>query len=51
VACAPTADAEEIGREIVKAFTFDFRGVPITAGCSKPGRTWALAYDKEFQRS
>lgn len=46
VASVPTADAEEIGREIVKAFTFDFRGVPITAGCSKPGRTWADAYEK-----
>jgi DNA polymerase-1 len=51
VASAPTADAEEIGREIAKAFTFDFRGVPITAGCSKPAPNWALAYDKEFQRS
>jgi P4 family phage/plasmid primase-like protien len=50
-ASVPTADAEEIGREIVKAFTFDFRGVPITAGCSKPAPNWALAYDKEFQRS
>lgn len=46
VASVPTADAEEIGREIVKAFTFDFRGVPITAGCSKPGRTWADVYKK-----
>lgn len=46
VASVPTADAEEIGREIVKAFTFDFRGVPITAGCSKPGRTWADVYEK-----
>ena len=51
VASAPTADAEEIGREIVKAFTFDFRGVPITAGCSKRAPNWALAYDKEFQNA
>lgn len=46
VVSVPTADAEEIGREIVKAFTFDFRGVPVTAGCSKPGRTWAEVYEK-----
>jgi len=51
VLSVPTADAEEIGREVVKAFTFDFRGVPITAGCSKPAPNWALAYDKEFQQS
>lgn len=46
VLSVPTADAEEIGREVVKAFSFDFRGVPITAGCSKPGRTWAEVYEK-----
>jgi putative DNA primase/helicase len=46
VASVPTKDAEEIGREIVKAFTFDFRGVPITAGCSRPGQTWAEVYNK-----
>jgi DNA polymerase-1 len=46
VLSVPTADAEEIGREVVKAFTFDFRGVPITAGCSRPGQTWADVYEK-----
>jgi DNA polymerase-1 len=46
VLSVPTKDAEEIGREVVKAFSFDFRGVPITAGCSKPGRTWAEVYEK-----
>lgn len=51
VLSVPTADAEEIGREVVKAFTFDFRSVPITAGCSKPGRTWAEVYNKELQGS
>jgi len=46
VLSVPEKDAEEIGREVVKAFTMEFRGVPITAGCSKPGRTWAEVYEK-----
>lgn len=46
VASVPTEDAEEIGREMVKAMTFDFKGVPITSGCSKPGRNWADVYAK-----
>ena len=46
VASVPVADAVEIGREIVKAMSFDFRGVPITSGCSRPGINWADVYGK-----
>lgn len=46
VVSAPSEDAEEIGKEIVKAMSFEFKGVPITAGCSKPAANWALCYEK-----
>jgi DNA polymerase-1 len=36
----------EIGREVVKAFTFEWQGVAITAGLSKPGTDWAACYAK-----
>lgn len=47
VLSVPEKDAEEIGREVLRAFTFDWNGVPITAGLSKPGRDWAACYAKD----
>lgn len=29
---------------VLEAFTFEFKGVPITAGSSEPGANWALCY-------
>jgi DNA polymerase-1 len=46
VLSVPTEDAEEIGRVVVEALSFDFMGVPITSQCSKPGATWAAVYEK-----
>lgn len=46
VLSVPSEDAVEIGREVVKAMSFDFLGVPITSGCSKPGVSWAAVYTK-----
>jgi DNA polymerase family A len=46
VLSVPAKDAEEIGREIVKAMTFEWRGVPITSGLSRPGTDWAMCYQK-----
>lgn len=36
----PAKDAEEIGREIKKAMTFEWKGVPILCDLSKPGKSW-----------
>jgi DNA polymerase-1 len=46
VASVPEADAAEIGRVIVDAFTFEWRGVPILADVSKAGKTWGACYAK-----
>lgn len=42
----PEADAEEIGREVVKALSFEWRGVPIEADVSKTGTDWSRCYEK-----
>lgn len=50
----PEADHVEIAREIKAAMSFDLAdvtngrlaSVPITIGCSKPGRNWAQVYEK-----
>jgi DNA polymerase family A len=36
----PADDAEEIGREIQRAMTFEWRGVPILCDLSEPGQNW-----------
>lgn len=46
VMSVPEKHAVEIGREVQKAFTFEWRGVPITSGISLPGRDWADCYRK-----
>lgn len=40
----PSDGAAETGQIIADKMAFDFRGVPITFGCSKPGSTWAGCY-------
>jgi DNA polymerase-1 len=36
----PEADAAEMAREVVKAMTWEWRGVPILCDINGPGRTW-----------
>lgn len=42
----PEADHVEIGRVVVEALSFTWKGVPILADVSKPGRTWGGCYAK-----
>lgn len=42
----PKKDWEKHAKVILEAATMEFHGVPITAGCSKPGRSWAQVYEK-----
>lgn len=54
VLSVPEADVEDVKRIVLDALQFDLAdvtdgrlaSVPITAGCSKPGRTWAECYEK-----
>jgi DNA polymerase-1 len=46
VASVPVGRAEEIGRTIVEAFTFEWRGVPIMADVSRAGTDWSMCYEK-----
>lgn len=46
VASVPADRAEEIGRAIVDAFTFEWNGVPILADVSRPGTDWSICYTK-----
>lgn len=54
VMSVPEKDFDEIAREVVRCMTFDLgevtngrlASVPITAGFSKSGRTWAEVYEK-----
>ena len=43
---APENDTEEIGREIKKAMTFEWRGVPIECDLSAPGPNWGAVSAK-----
>lgn len=47
VLSVPEKHWREIGDEVVRAFTFEWNGVPITAGLSKPGRAWDQCYAKD----
>jgi DNA polymerase-1 len=40
VASVPKADFEDIKRDFLKAFTFEWRGVPILADAEGPGNNW-----------
>ncbi len=46
VLSVPEKDVEEIGRTVVQALTFEWRGVPILSDVSRPGTTWAGCYEK-----
>lgn len=46
VMSVPEEHAEEIGREVKKAFTFEWRNVPIECDLSRPGRSWGEVSDK-----
>lgn len=47
VLCVPEHRVEEITATVLDAFTFEFKGVPITAGASKAARDWASCYSKD----
>ena len=36
----------EIGRTVVAALSFEWRGVPILADVSRPGTDWSKCYEK-----
>jgi hypothetical protein len=42
----PVAEAEEVGRAVVEALSFEWRGVPILADVSKTGTDWSKCYEK-----
>lgn len=46
VLSVPAAEAEEIGRHVVDALSFEWKGVPITADVSRTGTDWAMCYEK-----
>lgn len=50
VLSVPEDDFVDVARVVKESMSFDFTGpggtVPITAGVSKPGRTWAEVYEK-----
>ena len=46
VLSVPEKDHVDIGRTVVGALSFEWRGVPILADVSRPGRTWAECYEK-----
>lgn len=46
VLSVPAADAVEVGRVVVNALSFEWKGVPITADVSPAGSNWSLCYEK-----
>ena len=46
VLSVPAEHAEEIGRTVVDALSFEWRGVPILADVSKTGTDWSKCYEK-----
>jgi DNA polymerase-1 len=48
VVCSiPAEYAADAARELVEAGTFEFKGVPITCGVSRPGASWNACYAKD----
>lgn len=47
VLCVPEDRVEEIRATVLEAFTFEFKGVPITAGASKAAWSWDACYAKD----
>lgn len=46
VLSVPAGEAVEIGRAVVDALSFEWRGVPILADVSKTGTDWSKCYEK-----
>jgi hypothetical protein len=46
VLCVPEDRVEEVKETVLDAFSFEFKGVPITAGASRAARDWASCYAK-----
>lgn len=46
VLSVPAAEADEIGRAVVEALSFEWRSVPILADVSKTGTDWSKCYEK-----
>lgn len=46
VLSVPEDQAEEIGRAVVEALSFEWRGVPILADVSRTGTDWSKCYEK-----
>jgi len=46
VLSVPADRAEEIGRTVVEALSFEWRGVPILADVSRTGTDWSKCYEK-----
>lgn len=42
----PKDSLDEVSRAVSEALTFEFKGVPITCGASKPGVDWGDCYSK-----
>lgn len=47
VLCIPEDRVEEITATVLDAFSFEFKGVPITAGASKAAVSWDACYAKD----
>ena len=47
ILCVPDHMAEGVKETVLEAFSFDFKGVPITAGASKAARAWSDCYAKD----
>jgi DNA polymerase-1 len=46
VLSVPADRVEEIGRAVVEAMTFEWKGVPIMADVSRAGTDWSKCYEK-----
>lgn len=46
VLSVPQERVEEVSKVLVDSMTWEWKGVPITAGVSKPGENWASCYSK-----
>jgi hypothetical protein len=46
VLSVPVGEVQEVGRAVVEALSFEWRGVPILADVSPPGTDWSKCYEK-----
>lgn len=45
----PKENAQQVAQQIADSMAFVFRGVAITFGCSRVGRTWAGCYGEQYE--